>query len=134
MQPVLANLSKQFKKVSFGSVKALRIVSTGNKKGKFISHMAQKLETEEIIVPKAIPASTAQAIMQARQAKGWTQAQLAKAISEKLTVVEDYEGGKAVAENRVLAAMEKALGCKLARAPKAKKAKVAKGYIADEDW
>ncbi len=96
--------------------------------------MAQKLDAEEIIVPTTIPAATAQAIMQARQKKGWTQAQLAKAISEKLTVVEEYEGGRAVAEGRVLAAMEKALGVKLPRPPKAKKPKTKKGFIADEDW
>lgn len=52
-----------------------------------------------------------------------------------MTVVENYENGSAIVENRVLAAMEKALGCKLPRAGKAKKkTKVMKGIIADEDW
>ena len=96
--------------------------------------MSQKLDAEEITVPKTISGSTSQTIMQARQAKGWTQAQLAKAISEKITLVEDYESGKAIVENRVLAAIEKVLGCKLDRPPKAKKPKVKKGIIADEDW
>ena len=49
-------------------------------------------------------------------------------------MVESYENGSAIVENRVLASMEKALGCKLPRAPKKKKPKVKKGLIADEDW
>ena len=48
--------------------------------------------------------------------------------------MEQYENGSAILENRVLAQMEKALGCKLPRAAKKKKAKVKKGFIADEDW
>ena len=56
------------------------IVSTGNKKGKFIPHMAKKLDSEDIIKPTTVDASTAQSIMQARQKKGWTQIQLAKVL------------------------------------------------------
>ncbi len=72
--------------------------------------------------------------MQARQKKGWTQTQLAKAISEKAELVAEYESGSVPFENRVLAEMEKALGCKLPRAPKAKKPKVKGGLISEEDW
>ena len=53
-------------------------MSTGNKKGKFIPHMASKLDTEEILKPDTVDGTTSLAIMQARQKKGWTQAQLAK--------------------------------------------------------
>ena len=92
--------------------------------------MAQKLESDDI--PDTIAGSTSQAIMQARQKKGWTQADLAKQINEKQTVVTDYENGRAIPENRILAAMERALGCKLPRPPKAKKAKK-KAYVDDDD-
>ena len=54
------------------------IASTGNKKAKFIPHMAKKLESEDILAPPSISGETSQAIMQARQKKGWTQVQLAK--------------------------------------------------------
>ncbi len=51
-----------------------------------------------------------------------------------MTTVELYERGAAIVENRILAAMEKALGCKLPRAPKKTKAKPSKGVIREEDW
>lgn len=40
--------------------------------------MAARLESDDIIVPPTVDASTSQTIMQARQKKGWTQVQLAK--------------------------------------------------------
>ena len=95
--------------------------------------MAQKLESDDLSSPDTISATTSQAIMKARQNKGWTQADLAKQINEKQTVVTDYENGRAIPENRILAAMERALGCKLPRAPKAKKAKK-KLYDDDDDY
>ena len=53
-------------------------MTAGNKKAKFIPHMGRKLETDDIITTPTIDGKTSQAIMQARQKKGWTQAQLAK--------------------------------------------------------
>ena len=41
--------------------------------------MAKKLDSEDIIDAPTVSAATSQAIMQARQKKGWNQAQLAKA-------------------------------------------------------
>eukprot|EP00829_Urostomides_striatus_P016543 TRINITY_DN5485_c0_g1_i1.p1 TRINITY_DN5485_c0_g1~~TRINITY_DN5485_c0_g1_i1.p1 ORF type:complete len:100 (-),score=27.88 TRINITY_DN5485_c0_g1_i1:80-379(-) len=96
--------------------------------------MARKLDSEEIVEAPTVSSETSQAIMQGRQKKGWTQVQLAKEISEKVTVVESYENGSAIAENRIIAAMEKALGCQLPRVAKKKKPKVKKGFIADDDW
>lgn len=95
--------------------------------------MGKKLEEEDIESITKVAANTSQAIMQGRQKKGWTQAQLAKEINEKQTVIASYENGSAIPENRILAAMERALGCKIPRAPKAKKGK-AKKISADEDW
>lgn len=48
-----------------------------------------------------------------RQAKSWTQADLAKQICEKQTVVNEYESGKAVPNQQILAKMERALGIRL---------------------
>eukprot|EP00736_Rhodelphis_marinus_P001217 Rmarinus@m.3297 len=59
-------------------------------------------------------------IMKARQAKGWSQKQLATAINEKQSVVNEYESGKAIPNNALLGKMERALGMKL-RGPPAKK-------------
>ncbi len=61
-----------------GKEQVTAIATAGNKKGKFIPHMGRKLESDEIVATPTVDASTAQSIMQARQKKGWTQAQLAK--------------------------------------------------------
>lgn len=52
-------------------------------------------------------------ICRGRQAKGWTQVQLAQAINERASVVTDYEKGTAVPSESVLVRMEKALGIHL---------------------
>ncbi|KAH7314456.1 hypothetical protein KP509_21G003700 [Ceratopteris richardii] len=54
-----------------------------------------------------------QAIQKARLAKGLTQIQLAKATSERPQVVQEYESGKAVPSQQILAKMEKVLDVKL---------------------
>ncbi|XP_006656198.1 multiprotein-bridging factor 1c [Oryza brachyantha] len=53
------------------------------------------------------------AIQKARVAKGWSQAELAKRINERAPVVQEYESGKAVPVQGVLAKMERALEVKL---------------------
>ncbi|CCW71516.1 unnamed protein product [Phytomonas sp. Hart1] len=47
-------------------------------------------------------------IMQERQALKWSQQDLAQRISEHVSVVSEYENGKAVPEERVIVKMEKA--------------------------
>jgi putative transcription factor len=69
-------------------------------------------ETEEFHLPK-VPLSLAKQIQQARNAKKMTQADLAKAINEKASVINQYERGEAIPETAVLAKLEKALGVKL---------------------
>ncbi|PIA65094.1 hypothetical protein AQUCO_00100523v1 [Aquilegia coerulea] len=54
-----------------------------------------------------------QAIQKARLAKKFSQAELAKQINEKAPVVQEYESGKAVPNQNVLAKLEKVLGVKL---------------------
>ena len=53
------------------------------------------------------------AIQKARVAKGWSQAELAKRVNERAQVVQEYESGKAVPVQAVLAKMERALEVKL---------------------
>ena len=58
--------------------------------------------------------SVSKAIQQARQAKGFTQKDLATKINEKPTVVNEYESGRAPNPNQqILAKLERALGVKL---------------------
>lgn len=63
------------------------------------------------------------AIQKGRQGKGWNQKQQAEAIGVKSDIVKDYEAGKAQPDNALIAKMERAMGCKLPRAPKKAKKK-----------
>lgn len=60
-----------------------------------------------------VPAEVRQLIQKARLEKKMSQAELAKQINERPQVVQEYENGKAVPNQAVLAKMEKALGVKL---------------------
>ena len=66
----------------------------------------------------AVPHELRLAIARARQAKGWTQAELAQRLGVKPKDVNEYESGRAVPENQFVARMERALGAKLPRAPR----------------
>ncbi|KAM0933438.1 putative transcription factor Lambda-DB family [Dioscorea sansibarensis] len=75
---------------------------------------ARKLDeqTEPAGFDKVAPEVRA-AIQKARLAKKMSQAELAKLINERTQVVQEYESGKAVPNQAVLAKMERVLGVKL---------------------
>jgi putative transcription factor len=54
-----------------------------------------------------------QELQKARVQKGWTQAQLAQKISEPVTVVQNYENGKAVPKPQILNKLNRLLGTHL---------------------
>jgi putative transcription factor len=75
---------------------------------------AKKLdEDNETLKVKHVDHGLSINIQRARQAKNWTQADLAKEICEKASIVTDYENGKAIPVEGVLLRMEKALGVHL---------------------
>ncbi|EGT53362.1 hypothetical protein CAEBREN_25422 [Caenorhabditis brenneri] len=69
-------------------------------------------ETEELHHEK-VALSLGKVMQQARATKGWTQKDLSTHINEKPQVVGEYESGKAVPNQQILAKMERALGVKL---------------------
>ena len=69
-------------------------------------------ETEELKHEK-VSMDVGKLIQKARQAKNMTQKDLATKICEKPQVVTEYEGGKAVPNQAILAKMERALEVKL---------------------
>nr|CAG4652317.1 EOG090X0ILG [Triops cancriformis] len=69
-------------------------------------------ETEELKHDK-FPLDVGKLIQQGRQAKGWTQKDLATRINEKPQVVNEYECGKGVPNQVVLGKIERAIGLKL---------------------
>jgi putative transcription factor len=83
------------------------------------SNEGQKLakierEAEEgIFQQEKVGLSLAKTIQQARQAKELTQKELATKINEASSIVSDYESGKGVPNQQVLAKMERILGIKL---------------------
>merc|ERR1712110_470419 len=70
-----------------------------------------------------VPLEVRKAISQARQLKKMSQKDLATRLNEKVQVINEYESGKAIPSNGMLARMERVLECKLPRPPKKKKKK-----------
>ncbi len=81
-----------------------------------------------VVIVSKVSMDVGKLIQKGRQAKGMTQKDLATKICEKPQVVTDYESGKALPNQAILAKMERALEMKLRGkdkglplAPKAKK-------------
>lgn len=67
-------------------------------------------EDTDIIGVKKVDPQFRLRLMKARQELNWTQLDLAQKINERVTVVTEYENGRAVPEERVIVKFEKALG------------------------
>lgn len=75
---------------------------------------ARKLEEEtDVLTHQTVPTEVKTAIQKARLAAKLSQAQLAQKINEKEQIVKEYESGKAIPNQQVLAKMERVLGVKL---------------------
>ncbi|XP_076353012.1 multiprotein bridging factor 1 isoform X1 [Tachypleus tridentatus] len=69
-------------------------------------------ETEELH-HETVGLDVGKLIQQGRQNKGLTQKELATKINEKTQVVNDYEAGRAVPNQQILAKIERVVGMKL---------------------
>uniref|UniRef100_A0ACD6ADD7 Uncharacterized protein n=1 Tax=Avena sativa TaxID=4498 RepID=A0ACD6ADD7_AVESA len=96
-------------------VETVRKAAAGtNRKDSAAAAPARKLdETTEPAALDRVAGEVRAVIQKARVAKGWSQAELAKRINERAQVVQEYESGKAVPVQAVLAKMERALEVKL---------------------
>jgi len=70
-------------------------------------------EGESSLSFEKVSLSLAKTIQQARQTKGLTQKELGTKISEKASVINDYESGRAVPSQQILIKLERELGVKL---------------------
>lgn len=98
---------------SGGTLDVNKKMGAGNKKndlGQRAKHLDDDNETLKV---KTVSHSVKVNIQKGRQAKGWTQKDLATQIGERVTVVGEYESGKAVPNEQVLNRMEKALNVHL---------------------
>lgn len=78
------------------------------------SFNARKLDEEhEPAALERVSSEVKHGIQKARLDKKLTQAQLAQLINERPQVVQEYEAGKAIPSQQVLAKLERALGVKL---------------------
>ncbi|CAM0910168.1 unnamed protein product [Alopecurus aequalis] len=98
-------------------VETVRKAAAGtNKKASTSAVATPARKLDEMTEPAAldrVAGEVRSVIQKARVAKGWSQAELAKRINERAQVVQEYESGKAVPVQAVLAKMERALEVKL---------------------
>ncbi|XP_010249785.1 PREDICTED: multiprotein-bridging factor 1c [Nelumbo nucifera] len=99
---------------SGAAVQTVKKFDAGSNKKPATVVNARKLDegTEPAALDK-VSTEVRQAIQKARLAKKMSQAELAKLINERTLVVQEYENGKAVPNQAVLAKMEKVLKVKL---------------------
>ena len=95
-----------------GVVIERKIHNQGNKEGGLQN--AAKIEQEsEVFITKRVGNCFKTALQKARQEKKLTQADLAKLINEKSTVINEYESGKAIPNGQVIQKLNRVLGIKL---------------------
>eukprot|EP01090_Pellita_catalonica_P018757 TRINITY_DN615_c0_g3_i2.p1 TRINITY_DN615_c0_g3~~TRINITY_DN615_c0_g3_i2.p1 ORF type:complete len:143 (+),score=31.75 TRINITY_DN615_c0_g3_i2:87-515(+) len=70
-------------------------------------------EEGESLALNIVSHAQAQAIQAGRAEKGWKQVDLARAINVNVSVIRDYENGKAVPNQQLLGKMERQLGVRL---------------------
>lgn len=98
------------------NVETSKKVNSGNRV--HVVPNARKLdEHAETFRHQAVSHDFKLALQQARLAKKWTQAELAAAVNEKASVVNEYESGRAIPHGAVVVKLSRALGAQL---PKAK--------------
>jgi len=84
-----------------------------NKHGGAIMN-TMKLDNEtDAMAHKTVSHDLGKIMMQARQAKGLTQKDLATSVNEKPQIIQEYESGRAVVNQQILAKLERKLGVKL---------------------
>lgn len=96
------------------SIETSKKFSAGSNKQHSVDQNTAKLdrETEELGHAK-VSLDVGRLIMQGRQNKKLTQKELATRINEKPQVINDYEGGRAIPNQQVLAKIERIVGMKL---------------------
>lgn len=70
--------------------------------------LAVDMDNENLTV-KRVEKSMGKIIMKGRNAKGWTQKELAQKINEKPQVINEYESGKAVPNSQISNKIQRAL-------------------------
>jgi putative transcription factor len=96
-----------------GNVEISKKQNISNKKANISGNIHKIEEETEDFSIKTINPSISKIISQARQSQGMTQKDLSHKINEKLTVVNEYESGKAMPNQAILVKFERVLNVKL---------------------
>lgn len=119
-KPLYTVVPGQQKKNTMNSTKTEKKFNAGHNTQKKVNTIDRSMdawdddETQSFTLP-TVPKETAQRIAQLRQVRNMNQAELAKLINEKVTVVNAYENGTAILNQNVISKIEKALGKKLSK-------------------
>ena len=115
--------------VSGGHLRAGAVAATGSGKHA-VSNAASSIadadylrDSDEEIKYETVSHECALAVQNARLAKEWSQAQLAKAVNEKPSTIVDIENGHAKYNADTINRIEKALGVKIPRGRKQQRKK-----------
>lgn len=103
--------------------KGIQVDTIAKDRGKEERHRLRQLEADLVVgdgveqPPKAalpcLSKTAQQTMIQARIAKGYTQVTLAKAINERVQMIQDLENGKVISQTSVLQKINRALGVHL---------------------
>ena len=98
-----------------GQTESIKKVYSGNNKQQpgVNAKKIEQIDEEEGYVPPKVTSSLQMQIQQARQAKKWTQKQLANACSLPESTVKSYENGSCVPKQVEINKMSRALGLQL---------------------
>lgn len=78
-----------------------------------LTHKNRKLDQEtDIVSHEKVSLSLSKKIQQSRLAKGMSQKDLANKINVKLNVIQDYESGRGIQDNKILIDIKKKLNIK----------------------
>eukprot|EP00753_Platysulcus_tardus_P002935 PLAT1208.1.p1 GENE.PLAT1208.1~~PLAT1208.1.p1 ORF type:complete len:183 (+),score=57.10 PLAT1208.1:38-550(+) len=87
----------------------------------------RKVEESDATEHARVGRELAMAIQRARVAKGWSQKELATAINERATIINEYESGRAIPNGAIINKLNRALGVSLPRPAGKKKKSRTKG-------
>ncbi|GJJ74317.1 putative transcription factor [Entomortierella parvispora] len=90
-----------------------KVVTNAGHVGDDFRRIAKVAETDEIIAPKVVSMDVGKAIAKARMELKMNQKDLGVKVNERQTVINDYEAGRAVPNQQILAKLERVLGVKL---------------------
>lgn len=106
-----------------GAVESIRRNTNNSNRKQPVNMRVAAAEDGEVIPVAQLTHEFRVAMQKARTAAGLSQADLARRVNEKQSVINEYESGKAIPNPQIITKIERALNCRLPRPPKPQKPK-----------